>query len=185
MTKQELRALVATKVRNLPPTYCEEADRSIAGHILRWPVYQAARTVFCYAGTQREIDTFPLLKAILADGKRLTLPLCTGPGVMEARAITGVGDLVSGKYGILAPRLSCPLVAPEEIDLALVPCATGNVRGQRLGYGGGFYDRYLPRLRCPTALLCRGRLVEEEIPMSPHDVALDYLVTEDGVVPRG
>ena len=183
MTKGELRTLIAGKVKNLSPTYCEEADRAIAGHILRWEVYHKARTIFCYAGTQREIDTFPLLQAMLAEGKRLVLPLCTGPGVMEAREITGVGDLVSGKYGILAPRLTCPLVVPEDIDLALVPCATGNARGQRLGYGGGFYDRYLPHLHCPTALLCRARLVEENIPTSPHDVTMDYLVTEQGITP--
>ena len=181
MTKEELRARIGIKVKNLSPIYCEEADQSICGHIRRWPVYQQARTIFCYAGTDREINTYPLLKAILADGKRLALPLCTGPGVMEAREIHGIGDLVSGKYHILAPRLTCELVAPEAFDLAFVPCCTGNAHGQRLGYGGGFYDRYLPHLRCPTALLCRGQLLEENIPMAPHDVLLNYLVTEDCV----
>ena len=182
MTKEALRAQISVKVKNLSPIYCEEADQAICEHIRRWRIYQEAQTIFCYAGTAREINTYPLLKAILADGKRLALPLCTGPGVMEAREITGIGDLVSGKYNILAPRLTCPLLEPEAIDLALVPCCTGNAHGQRLGYGGGFYDRYLPKLRCPTALLCRGQLVEENIPMSSHDVLLQYLITENGII---
>ena len=92
-----------------------------------------------------------------------------------------MGDLVSGKFGILAPKLQCPLVPPEEIDLALVPCCTGNAGGQRLGYGGGYYDRFLPRTGCPALLLCRGQMVREDLPMDGHDVVMDYLVTEKGI----
>ena len=137
--------------------------------------------MFCYIGTDREVDTMPILHAALREGRTVAVPLCTAPGVMEARQITGVGDLVSGKYGILAPRASCPVLEPEEIGVAVVPCCTGNGRGERLGYGGGYYDRYLPRTRCPALLLCRSRLVHEDIPTEAHDARMDYLVTELGV----
>ena len=124
-----------------------------------------------------------LLRAVLRDGKALAVPLCLAEkGRMEARRIAGLGDLVSGRYGILAPKLSCPVIAPEEIDLAIVPCCTGNATGQRLGYGGGYYDRYLLKTKCPTMLLCRHQLERSDIPVEPHDVRLDYFVTERGVV---
>ena len=125
---------------------------------------------------------------------RLTLPPCCGPLSRTARfwlspsALPPASwkpgrfrDLVSGKYGILAPKLHCPLVEPQDFDLAIVPCCTGNAKGQRLGYGGGYYDRYLPLVQCPTMLLCRSRLVTEDIPTEPHDQVMTYLVTEKGV----
>ena len=182
MTKKELRAHVAEKVKGLSWLYREKADRAIRFHIYGWSLYRAAGTVFCYAGTDREIDTQELLNSALVEGKRLVLPVCTGPGEMEAREIKSMDDLIPGKYGILSPGPGCPAVPPEDIDLAFIPCASGNSRGERLGYGGGFYDRYLPRLRCPTALLCRGRLAEERIPMEAHDVRMKYFISEDGIV---
>ena len=183
MTKQTMRAEVAARVKNLSPTYCREADAAICRCVTQSQPYQQAKTVFCYVGTEREIDTMALLRAILRDGKVLAVPLCLPEkGRMEARRITGLGDLVSGRFGILAPKLECPKIAPEELELAIVPCCTGNATGQRLGYGGGYYDRYLPQTKCPTMLLCRHQLERSDIPVDGHDVQLDYCVTERGVV---
>ena len=183
MTKQTIRAEVSARVKNLSPTYCREADAAICRWVIQSAQYQKAKTVFCYVGTEREIDTMALLRAALRDGKTLAVPLCLPEkGYMEARRIEGLGDLVSGRYGILAPKLNCPVVAPEAIDLAIVPCCTGNAKGQRLGYGGGYYDRYLPRTGCPTMLLCRHQLEREDLPVDEHDVMVDYFVTERGVV---
>ena len=181
MTKSELRGTIAAAVKNLSPTYCREADAAICRFVTNSPAYQRARTIFCYVGNEREIDTTALLRAAFQDGKILAVPLCTAPGVMEARQVQGFSDLVSGKYGILAPKLHCPLVEPQDFDLAIGPCCTGNAKGQRLGYGGGYYDRYLPLVQCPTMLLCRYRLVTEEIPVEAHDVLMTYLVTERGI----
>ena len=180
--KSKLRAEIADQVRNLSPVYCREADASICRWVLQSEAYQGARTVFCYVGSAREIDTSALLRAALRDGKVLALPLCVGKGIMEARQIRGLGDLVSGKYGILAPKLECPVVEPEAFDLAIIPCCTGNARGQRLGYGGGYYDRLLPQLHCPTVLICREQLMSPEVPVEEHDMRCTMLVTEKGIL---
>ncbi len=182
MTKQTLRADIAARVKNLSPVYCREADEAICRWVVRTDVYEKAQTIFCYIGTDREIDTLRLIHVMMRDGKSVAVPLCVGEGVMEARQIAGVGNLVTGRYGILEPRLECPVVQPEELDLIIVPCCTGSARGERLGYGGGDYDRYLPKVRCPTMLLCRHQLEREEIPTQPHDVLMDYFVSERGVV---
>lgn len=182
MIKQTLRENIAARVKNLSSTYCREADESICRLVIQSDVYQNARTIFCYVGTEREIDTMRLIHIMMRDGKKVAVPLCTDKGCMEARQIDGMGDLVSGKYGILEPRLQCPVVPPEELDLVIVPCCTGNARGERLGYGGGYYDRYLPQTKCPTLLLCRHQLERDEIPTEEHDVLLDYFVTERGLV---
>lgn len=182
MTKQEIRAEMAARVKNLSPVYCREADEAICRFVVQSELYQRAQTIFCYVGTEREIDTMRLIHTMMRDGKRVAVPLCVTPGVMEARLIEGMGDLVSGKFGILAPKLTCAVVEPEELDLALVPCCAAGEAGQRLGYGGGYYDRYLVRTRCPRLLLCRRRLLREDIPVEAHDAAMDYLVTENGLV---
>lgn len=182
MTKQTLRADVAARVKNLSPIYCREADEAICRCVVQSEVYGKAETIFCYVGTAREIDTMRLIHIMVRDGKKVAVPLCVEKGVMEARRIEGMGDLVSGRYGILAPRLQCPVVRPEDLDLAIVPCCTGNARGERLGYGGGYYDRYLAQTRCPAMLLCRHQLEQENIPMERHDILMDYFVTERGVV---
>ena len=181
MTKKTIRAEVAGRVKNLSPVYCREADAAICRCVTQSALYRNARTSLCYVGTAREIDTSALLHAALEDGKTLVLPLCVEKGVMEARQIAGLGDLVSGRYGILAPRLDCPRLEPEAIDLAVVPCCAAGNDGRRLGYGGGYYDRYLPRTRCPALVLCRGQLVREGLPVEAHDVPMDYLATEKGL----
>ena len=109
MTKSELRKTIAAAVKNLSPTYCREADAAICRLVTNSPAYQNARTIFCYVGSDREIDTTALLRAAFQDDKILAVPLCTASGIMEARQIQGFSDLVSGKYGILAPKLHCPL----------------------------------------------------------------------------
>ena len=182
MTKKELRGVIAAEVAALDNAYCEKADAAICAAVWESELYHNARTMFCYIGTDREIDTKALLLRALADGKRLALPLCVGKGIMEAREIHSLDDLVSGKFDILAPKLECPTVRPEDFDLAIVPCSSGNPKGHRLGYGGGFYDRYLPRTNCTKVLLCRARLVQEDIPLEEHDTPMDYLTTEDEMV---
>lgn len=182
MTKAELRGEIAARARALPSAYCQKADEAICRHLLAFPDFQSADTVFCYVGTEREINTRPILRAALDSGKRLAVPLCVGKGIMEARQINSLDELVPGKYGILAPAPGCPPVVPEDIGLAVVPCSTGNDKGQRLGYGGGFYDRFLLKTSCPTVLLCRKRLACDEIPTEEHDISMDYLLTEEGFI---
>lgn len=182
MTKQELRTQIAAEVKALDADYCTRADSAICTAVWESEQYRNARTMFCYIGTDREIDTRALLLRALADGKRLALPLCVGKGIMEAREIRSLDDLVSGKFGIPAPGADCPVVAPEAFDLVIVPCSTGNAKGQRLGYGGGFYDRYLGRTNCPRMLLCREKLVKDDIPVEEHDLRMDYIATENGIV---
>lgn len=179
--KRELREQRIRDALSLPIEYRTAADASICRVVLESGLFSAAQTILCYAGTNREIDTTLLLQGTIGAGKRLCLPLCTGNGIMEARCIDSLSQLSVGRYGILAPEPSGIRVLPEELDLVIVPCCTGNGKGQRLGYGGGYYDRYLPQTQCPTLLLCRSRLLTERIPMDVHDVLMDYLVTECGI----
>lgn len=184
MTKREekkrLRRLLLEQIRALPPAYCRRADEAIYRHVVSLPAYQTARTICAYVGMDCEINTKPLIERMLADGKRVGVPLCVGKGVMEMREIGGLDELQAGTWGILEPAPEAPLLRPEEIDLGLIPCVSGNEAGQRLGYGGGFYDAYLAKAPFLRVLLCRKAMMTAPIPMEPHDAAMDVVVSEDG-----
>lgn len=181
--KRELRRQVRESVAVLDPDYCREADRRILEHIVSLPEYGQAETVFCYVGRCDEIDTLPVIERMIREGKRVGVPVCVAKGIMEVREIRGREDLEDGQYGILEPGQSCPVIHPGEIDLALVPCMTCTREGVRLGYGGGYYDRYLSQetVRFAKAVLCRGRMMSEEIPVDEHDAKMDIVISEEGI----
>ena len=180
--KQQLRAIVRRLEAALAPEYRAKSARSIAHRLLAMPEYQEAQTVFCFVGTDREIDTRPILEDILAAGKTLCVPLCTEPGRMESRQITDLNQLVPGRYGLLEPTADTPVIPVDAIDFAVLPCVTCNYLGQRLGHGGGYYDRYLQQITGTQAVLCRTALMCDEIPMEAHDRTIDFVICEAGVL---
>lgn len=183
--KQQLRRTVRALERELSPKYKAESSRAICQRLIAMPAYQSAETVFCFVGTAREIDTTLILENALASGKRLTVPLCTGDGIMELRQITSLDQLLPGAYGILEPGPDTPLVPTDEVDFAVLPCVSCNHLGHRLGQGGGFYDRFLTRYRSSMVLLCREKLIRDEIPLEPHDYPIPWVLTERGLYEDG
>ena len=86
------------------------------------------------------------------------------------------GAILSGCLTLLE-RLG---LQPEEIDLAVIPCCTCSHTGKRLGYGGGYYDRYLGRVEGMKAVICRERIMRDDIPVEEHDQAVDMVISEGG-----
>jgi len=184
--KQHLRATMRKLEAQLSDKYKRKSSRAICAHLLAMPEYQAAESVFCFVGTDREIDTRPILENALSAGKRLCVPLCTGKGIMELRQIFSMDDLQTGSFGILEPSAqSSPLVNTDDVDLAILPCLTCNHLGQRLGKGGGYYDRFLSHYRGGTILLCREKLIRDEIPVEPHDYPVPWVLSETGLYEDG
>lgn len=183
--KQQLRQIARKLYGKLSPAYMAKADRVIAAHLLAMPEYQSADTVFCFVGFGSEINTAPILEDILSSGKRLCVPLCVGPGIMELRCITSLNQLTPGSYNIPEPPSDSPLVSPDAVDFAILPCLTCNHGGSRLGKGGGYYDRFLSHYRGGTVLLCRELLIREEIPLEPHDYPVPWVLTEKGLYEDG
>jgi 5,10-methenyltetrahydrofolate synthetase len=157
-------------------------SREITGICLGLPEYAAARTVFCFAGSDREVDTSALIAKALEDGKRLCLPLSERGGIMTAREIGEAAELEEGLFGILAPPKDAPVVPPMEIDLVFVPCLAADRRKFRLGNGGGYYDRYLKNTKAVKIALCPSALVSRRLPAEESDVAMDRIVTEKGII---
>lgn len=176
--KASLRREVLAQAALLSSAYKKAADKEICRKVVESPEFRQAGTVFCYVGHGDEIDTSFILECALEADKRLCVPLCEKRGVMTARQILSLGELLPGAYGIPEPGRDAPLVGPEELDLAVVPCVTCNAAGDRLGYGGGYYDRYLPLTHCGRMMLCRSKLMRQDIPTEKHDLKIPLVICE-------
>lgn len=164
-----------------------EAARAIVEMVAEWPGYRNARTVACFSGTVDELDTEPLLKRILADGKTLLMPYVTGEGKERVLGMAAVSDLerdlAEGAYGILEPRPELRTEVAPEPDLALIPGLCFDQRGGRLGKGLGFYDKYLEgRSMLRAGLGFDVQITQKNLTLDPHDQLMDAVVSEKRIL---
>ena len=181
MTKAQLRRELKRKRAALSPEERRQCSLRICALVEASPVFRQARTVFLFASFGTEVDTFPLLGRALLSGKRVALPrtLLSEKRLVFHRIFT-LGELVPGAYGIPEPPPENPVVPCEEADLVLVPGLAFDREGFRLGYGGGFYDRILRKIRAPRVGLAFSFQLIERVPREEHDLPVDGVVTEKG-----
>lgn len=179
--KEEKAALRHTLRATHRPTAQESA--AACAHLMACEEYRSAKTIFCYVGSGAEFDTTAILAGALADGKVLAVPLCVGRSLMEARRITRLDQLVTtGSFGIPEPSGFAPLITPDQIDFAVIPCLACDKRGFRLGHGGGYYDHYLENAQFARALLCHSSQIVDRLPADAWDVAIRTIVTEKDIL---
>ena len=167
------------RIAALDAAYDKAAGEGIVRRLTAHPAWAAADSVFCYVGRRGEIDTRPLLRAALEAGKTLAVPLCMGPGMMQARAVRSLEELApAGPYGIPEPPAGAPKVPPQRLALCVLPCLAAAPDGTRLGYGGGYYDRYLEDYQGPAILVCPDRLLQPRVPVGLHDRRVPIVATE-------
>ncbi len=185
--KQLLRNSCKVKIAELPLEYNKYASEKICTRIINMLEYKRAKTVFCFVGTQFEIDTQIILQKVLIDKKILCVPLCTDNDnrIMQARQIQSFTQLKTGAFNIKEPIQNTLEIKKENIDVAILPCLTADKNGVRLGYGGGYYDRFFYKTDNNTLkiAICRQKLISDEntIPINEFDVFADIVVTEDNI----
>lgn len=176
--KSNLRHYLLSKRRSLSNEAWRNGSAQICDHLRHFPPFQNATTILSYVSHRQEPD----LSGLLSLAKIWGLPRC-----VEGRQKTLAwhhyqpGDrLISGQYGIAEPHPDLPPIDIEHLDLILVPAVGCSTRGDRLGYGGGFYDRFFAGLTQPVITI--GIIFEcslmETIPIDPWDIPLDYVCTE-------
>ena len=183
--KEQLRRTMRGIAAGLSENYKTRADAAIAAHLTAMPEYQEAGVIFCYVGIGWEINTRPILENALDGGKTLCVPRCEEPGVFSLRQINSLEELSEGAHRIPEPSADAPLVSMDQVDLTILPCLACNHLGQRLGQGGGYYDRFLSHYRGGTVLLCREKMIREEIPLEPLDMPVPWVLTEIGLYEDG
>ena len=173
MTVGERKSALRRKAALLPKMDAPELVEAF----LALPQVEAADTVMLFCGVGRELDTQPILENLLARGKRVVYPVCLPGRKMETRAVTGAEHLVPGTFGIPAPGEDCPVVEREEIGAVLVPCLMCDREGYRLGFGGGYYDRWLAGYEGFTVCVCPKERMADRLPRDEFDVPVKLVLT--------
>lgn len=175
----------------------EDVSRRAIDRLVALPEYQQANTVMWYIDCRSELRTQFALPDALASGKRIVVPYCTtdenGENKLGLWWLESMDEMVVGKWKILEPprdRWGEPgkEIPPDALDFVMVPGVGFGRNGERMGNGQGYYDRLLQSVRpdCPLVAPCYECQILDEIVMSPHDVYMDKVVTEDQVyVGRG
>ena len=156
-----------------------EISRRITDRLLLCPEWREAETVFCYVGTTNELDTMGILHSVLLEGKKLAVPKIEGKSTMSARRLLDLNELVPGVMGIPEPGDGTEIIPKEKPDLIIVPGLAFDTEGYRLGYGGGYYDKYLSGLSCHTIGLCPESRLLKLVPREPHDKRVSIILTEE------
>ncbi len=172
----------------LPEDARERLAGAVCARALELPELAVADTVMLFASFRSELDTTPVAEWALRAGKTLCFPRILGRRRMAAFRVTDLAaDLAPGSWSIPEPREGLPEVPPETIDLVFVPGSAFDEEGGRCGWGGGFYDAYLPLTRPGTprvALAFEAQLVPK-IAGEAHDLPVTAIVTERRVLRPG
>lgn len=177
--KAALRRQVCLTLECLSPEAVRRGDDALFAAFSALPQVEAASTLFAFWGIPgREPDTGRLIRALTARGKRVGLPRMLPGRQMEVRLYEPDRPLVPASFGILEPLADAPLLARPDIDLALVPAVCYDRSGFRLGFGGGYYDRWLSGFSGFTVGLCRDCVLQDRVPTEDHDCRVDLLLTE-------
>ena len=137
-----------------------------------------------YMSLPQEVQTAALIAQAQRQSKRVVVPVVTPQGLVAVICPSDPGDFLPGPYGILEPRDTSAVVPPAEIDCVFTPGVGFDTHGVRLGYGAGYYDRFLHQLPATAEVggLAFHIQIVARIPRMPHDVNMSFVVTEQGVL---
>lgn len=175
MDKQELRRSIRDRKRAMTPAEVEEKSRILGEKFFAHPAYRRAKTIYGYLPYNQEVRTVPMLERALRDGKAVAVPKVFGEE-MKFILLRDLNAVEKGYAGIPEPIADGP-VATDETALVLMPGLAFDPQGHRIGYGGGFYDKFLARERNhPTLALCYDFQMLPHLETQPHDIPVDFVL---------
>lgn len=179
--KKDLRNKFKRIRMEMTPEIKNEKDEIILNRILELPEYKQAQTLICFVSTDIEVETKKLLKTALQQGKKVAVPKCIDSknSIMKVYLINSFSDLEVATYSVLEPILSkCIELTDFSNSFCVVPGLAFDVKGYRLGYGKGYYDRFLSNYPCKTIGICYNSCMKTRLPHGKYDRIVDILITE-------
>lgn len=178
MDKKALRRAIGEKKRSLTVEQIAAASAQLTEKFLAHPAYRAARSLYCYLSYNQEVRTETILTQALRDGKRVAVPKVYGDE-MKFLWLDNLSAVAPGAYGIPEPVADEP-VADDPTALVLMPGLAFDREGHRMGYGGGFYDKYLSaHPGHPTLALCYAFQLLPHVDTEAHDIPVDDVIWSD------
>jgi 5-formyltetrahydrofolate cyclo-ligase len=184
MSKHEVREQALRARRGLTPDEVRLLSARVQENLLSLPEFGAARVIASYVAKKDEVQTAGILRRALAAGKKVMVPRSDLSSVsLRFHEIHSLDELHPGTFGIPEPPAGSPAVPLAESDIILVPLVAWDLRGHRVGYGKGYFDK---GLRSRGNALCVGLAfemqVQDSVPSTPTDVPMDAIVTDRRVL---
>lgn len=184
MDKKTLRKKMRLKRDKMKPAAITAGSSAIAALFKStiYPLLSGRGGIMVYLSTQSEVMTGPIINFLHSKGRRLFAPCLRGKKIFPA-ALGRPCTLKKGAFGIFEPAPARPPHARTGLSAVLVPGIAFDLKGNRLGFGGGYFDRFLKSLPKKTkkiALAFSGQIVQA-VPKEPHDIKMDHIITEKGV----
>jgi 5-formyltetrahydrofolate cyclo-ligase len=181
--KRAIRRAVIERRDAMPPAERAVASERIAETLMSLPEMRGAATVMAFWSFGSEVDTAPVIERLHAAGKRIVLPRVEGEDIVAVTFAPG-DEVAAVAFGAMEP-LGAALAPPGEVDVVITPGVAFDRDGRRVGYGGGFYDRFLPQTRPEVAAIAIAfavQIVAEPLPAASFDRPVDAIVTETEVI---
>ena len=182
--KKSLRKKMTSQRAKMNPDEREKLSHTIVQNLLNHEVYKNSSTIMAYASMPEEIQLHELFKDTFEKNKRLAIPFIVGRGTMRPVLLPSMEALEVGDFGILTVKQSLrKFVDIKEIDCLIVPGSAFDVQGQRLGLGGGYYDRFMKAaVNAKKIALAYDFQIVEDLPVEPHDSKVDIVITESKII---
>lgn len=177
--KSALRKLMQNELRSMDVEEVKAKSEAACLKILEHPAYKLSKLIFCYRAITHEADTEDIINKAISDGKRIAYPYVLGNSRMVALEPADSDAWETGVLGLKMPNPArSKLIAPEDLDLVIVPGLAFDVNGGRLGRGAGYYDRFLKKTGAVRIGFCFSFQVVEQVPLEAHDALMQSLVTD-------
>ncbi len=177
------KSLLSTKLAMSDDEWSEKST-AVHHNLLQLDEIKLAERVHSYISInkRKELNTLPLVEYFLEEGKEVVVPIISeDKKTLDHSFIHGLGDLEENNWGVLEPKRIIPADA-STFDIIIVPMVGADKLKNRIGYGKGFYDRFLSKQKALKIGLCFSEAVIDELPVEPFDIPLDIIVTEEEVI---
>lgn len=178
MKKSELRPIMKMKRQEMSAETAAEKSRLICGIVSDSEIYKSAEFIAVYMALKNEVSVKYIADKAFADGKRVCVPVTCGEDIYLSEIYVG-DEFVTGNFGIKEPKIKRKT---NEADLIFVPGLAFSEKGERLGWGGGYYDRLTASATAVNVGICYEMQIRNDIETESHDRKMDYIVTESGLI---
>lgn len=183
-TKQDIRNEILKKRSEISLEIRLQWNEEIYSKLITSDFYKSSATIFSFVSFKDEVDTHKFIIRALADGKTICVPkVASKKEGMKTYKINSFDNLKTGYFGILEPKDDCLEILPEHIDFILMPGVAFDHKGGRVGYGAGFYDRFLSNLKkdVPKIAIAYDIQLIDKVPTDEFDVKIDGIITNSQV----
>lgn len=179
--KKLLRKVMLQKRKTLSDSEIAVKNSAITEKLLELEKVQSAELILPFVSARGEVGTREFISKCLEAGKTVAVPRCIDGSNMEFCVIHTFDDLEKGMYGIDEPKEYCEVIRAEDAEnsVLIVPALCFDANGYRLGYGKGYYDRFISRYKGYTVGVCYSEFITDDIPVDGYDRCVDIVITEE------